>query len=123
MWWIEPFEINACVFSHIFSQYAYCTIVLLTPPKEDLTANPVTYPWQTIYLSSVLETEPSFVSGRILEALLAMAQRLRMRRLIDGPEHTARRAARHGLGVLKAGQIEIQSKMTAPLRWHPTNRN
>jgi hypothetical protein len=35
MWWIEPFEINACVFSHVFNQYAYGAIVLLTPPKED----------------------------------------------------------------------------------------
>ncbi len=30
-------------------------------------ANPVTYQWQTVYRSAVLETEPSFMSGRILE--------------------------------------------------------
>jgi hypothetical protein len=30
-------------------------------------ANPVTYQRQTVYLSAVLETEPSFMSGRILE--------------------------------------------------------
>ena len=56
--------------------------------KKNLMANPVAYQWQTVYLSAVLETEPSFMSGRILEveAWLAMAQRLTMPMLIDGPK-------------------------------------
>jgi hypothetical protein len=39
--------------------------------------------------------------------------------LVDRREHTAMKAARRGLAVLKAGQSEIQSKMTVPLLWLP----
>jgi hypothetical protein len=86
-------------------------------------SNPEIYSWRLAYVSAVLETDSALISERIFEALVAMAQRLSTPMLIDGPEHTAMKAARRGLAALRTGRVESQSDIMKPQAWNPGNRN
>jgi hypothetical protein len=77
--------------------------------------DPEIYLWRAAYASAVLETDSSLISERILEALVAIARRLRTPILINGPEHIAMKAARRGLASLQAERVEIQSDIVVPL--------
>jgi hypothetical protein len=81
------------------------------------------YLWRSAYVSAVLEKDPSLVSERILEALMAISRRFKTPILINGPEHTAIKAAQRGLAALNAQRIEGQSDFRIPLVWNPANRN
>jgi hypothetical protein len=86
-------------------------------------SDPEIYSWRLAYVSAVLETNSALVSERIFEALVAMAQRLNTPMLIDGPEHTAMKAARRGLAALRTERVEGQADFMKPLVWIPANRN
>jgi hypothetical protein len=86
-------------------------------------SDPEIYSWHQAYVSAVLETDSTLISERIFEALVAMAQRLSTPMLIDGPEHTAMKAARRGLAALRTERVGGQSDFMKPLVWNPANRN
>jgi hypothetical protein len=67
--------------------------------------NPENYPWQTAYVSAVLETNKSKLVGRIAEARQAIEHRLLNPIQLDGPEHLAIKAAWKGLLALKAERV------------------
>ena len=67
--------------------------------------NPENYPWQTAYVSAVLETNKSKLVGRIAEARQAIEHRLLNPIQFDGPEHLAIKSAWKGLLALKAERV------------------
>jgi hypothetical protein len=68
--------------------------------------NSENYPWQTAYVSAVLETDKSKLVGRIAEARQAIEHRLMNPIHLDGPEHLAIKAAWEGLLSLKARRVD-----------------
>jgi hypothetical protein len=103
--------------------FLHASVQLSCPPERSPMNDPEIYLWRAAYASAVLEADSSLMSERILEALVAIARRLRTPILIDGPEHIAMKAAKRALASLKAQRVEIQSEVTVPLIWHAANRN
>jgi hypothetical protein len=68
--------------------------------------NPTNYPWQTAYVSAVLETDNVKLIGRIADARRAIEDRLISPIEYNGPEHQAIRAAWNGLAALKAERLD-----------------
>jgi hypothetical protein len=64
--------------------------------------NLATYPWQTVYVSAVLETNPSLLANRVYEALSAIEQRLLSPIESGSQEDKAVKNAQTGLVVLRA---------------------
>ena len=71
------------------------------------------YLWQTAYLAAVCETDDDEMSGRILEALAAIEQRLLTPSEIDAEELKAIKDAQDGLQALKIERV-IQAKSSGP---------
>ncbi len=63
--------------------------------------NSQTYPWQELYVSAVLETEPRKLSDRIFEAQLAIEHRVLEGPPLAAPEHRAIEVAWRALVALK----------------------
>ena len=79
--------------------------VLIAQRKAPVN-NPENYPWQTAYVSAILETNKSKLIGRIAEARQSIEHRLLNPILLDGPEHLAIKAAWEGLLSLIARRVD-----------------
>jgi hypothetical protein len=66
------------------------------------------YPWQTAYVSAILEFEPKNLSIRIKEAVRVIHERLQRPIKPGGREHRAIQDARTGIAMLVA---EIDKKL------------
>jgi hypothetical protein len=79
--------------------------------KEDSVNTLATYPWQTAYLSAVLETDNVAMPTRIYEALAAIEQRLLSP--IETDEHKAIEDAQQGLLTLRAERAGSVSEVNS----------
>jgi hypothetical protein len=60
------------------------------------------YPWQSAYLSAILEFDPVKISHRIDQAVRVIEARLKMPLEPNSLEHQAIEDARSGIAMLKA---------------------
>jgi hypothetical protein len=65
--------------------------------------NPLTYPWQTAYVSAFLELNPARAPEKLHTALRAIQERMREPLERDSDEFQALQDARQGIEMLKAG--------------------
>jgi hypothetical protein len=60
------------------------------------------YPWQSAYLSAILEFDPIKVSYRIDQAVRVIEERMKMPIEVAGLEYQALQDARSGIAMMKA---------------------
>ena len=64
--------------------------------------NLATYPWQTAYVSAILEFDPKRLSARTNEAVRVIHERMKQPIKLGGHEHRAPQDARTGIAMLAA---------------------
>ena len=64
--------------------------------------NQLTYPWQTAYVSALMEFDPSKIAAKVREALSSIEDRLKLPLIFGALEYQAIQDARSGISVLKA---------------------
>ena len=70
--------------------------------------NSATYPWQTAYVSAILEFEPRKLSAKIKEAVRVIHERLKDPIQFASPEYQAIQDALRAIGVLSAGAANLR---------------
>jgi hypothetical protein len=65
--------------------------------------NSATYPWQTPYVSAILEFEPKKLSTKIKEAVRVIQERMKEPIQFASQEYQAIQDALRAIGVLSAG--------------------
>jgi hypothetical protein len=69
--------------------------------------NPAIYPWQTAYVSAILEFEPKKLSTKIKEAVRVIHERIKEPVQFASHEHQAIHDALRAIGVLCAGTNKL----------------
>ena len=64
--------------------------------------NLATYPWQTAYMSAILEFDPKNLSAKTNEAVRVIHERMKKPIKLGGLEHRAIQDARTGIAMLTA---------------------
>ena len=72
------------------------------PPEAGIMNNSATYPWQTAYVSAILEFEPKKLSTKIKEALRVIHKRMKDPIQFASHEYQAIQDALGAIGVLRA---------------------
>jgi hypothetical protein len=70
--------------------------------------NSATYPWQTAYVSAILEFEPRKLSAKIKEAVRVIHERLKDPVQFASQEYQAIQGALRAIGVLSAGAANLR---------------
>jgi hypothetical protein len=70
--------------------------------------NSATYPWQTAYVSAILEFEPRKLSAKIKEAVRVIHERLKDSVQFACQEYQAIQDALRAIGVLSAGAANLR---------------
>ena len=70
--------------------------------------NPVTYPWQTAYVSAILEFKPKKLAAKIKEAICVIHERMKEPIQSASHEHQAIQDALRAIGVLCGGTNKLQ---------------
>jgi hypothetical protein len=85
----------------IYNLVAYNLVAI--SPKAGTMNNSATYPWQTAYVSAILEFEPKKLSTKIKEALHVIHTRMKEPIQFASHEYQAIQDALGAIGVLCAG--------------------
>lgn len=70
--------------------------------------NPAIYPWQTSYVSAILEFEPKRLSAKIKEAVRLIHDRMKDPIQSASQEYQAIQDALGAIGVLSAGAANLR---------------
>lgn len=70
--------------------------------------NPAIYPWQTAYVSAILEFEPKRLLAKIKEAVRVIYERMKEPIQFASHEYQAIHAALRAIGILCAGAAKLQ---------------
>ena len=70
--------------------------------------NPAIYPWQTSYVSAILEFEPKILSAKIKEAVRVTHERMKDPIQFASHEYQAIQDALRAIGVLSASAANLR---------------
>jgi hypothetical protein len=90
----------------IYNLVAYNVSVISS--KAGTVNNVAIYPWQTAYVSAILEFEPKKLSAKIKEAVRVIHERMKDPIQFASQEYQAIQDALRAIGVLSAGAANLR---------------